>query len=490
MANGSRKTFLFLPPFTDGRKVSKRELELHDSNARSHAAARSSLRRRLVRAPRTGAEAVGFQPLKATRRRPKSDPRTATNPRDDDRPQLLDAGRLVARVPRVVTAAPDPFATFPISADPKIALHAQYFHVLWTGLAAQATPPTQLQCRVRDISVQKIVRDCLHDQLANDAFTAAIAMRMTSVHNVSISKIHANGLAGRALSKLSSHLHAGGTLDVHHFLPIMFLAAYEVYTQNFAGCRAHLTLLRRLNAQDVLDEYQMSFTHNLDIFCATTTLCKPIFPLEAPAHRIAPSKIDRVQVSALAFSKHHSLLGTVLTHTLIPLILDCVLAAELCREQCTVTNMAEFNRLNKSFVSRCVCLESALLCCFPATSEREACILAFLVWLSHLPIGILSTSASEVFTWLIPSRTHALSGRLRQWRGGDLELRYWVAATAVVFSEEQEAIDLYDQEIVPLRRSLGVDAGETERLLSSYLWMNGSDLKRCGAKSSAILFKT
>lgn len=335
------------------------------------------------------------------------------------------------------------------------------------------------------MSMQGIVRTCMQDKLAHDAFTAAIAMRMTSIHKIPGSKASADRSAGRAIAALRAQISSRKGLSAQLFLPIMFLAGYETYTYNFAGCRAHLKLLRDLNAQSVLDDFQMSYIHNLDVFCASITLCTPIFLANIP-NNATFTRSTQSDTAGTAFRKHRRLLGAILADELIPLIIDCAYAAKLCRQCFALTSMNEWNSLTKGVVRSCSSLTSKLLNCTPDTPEQEAVITALFIWLSHLPMGTLSASASEVFRRLIPSREQVLIEHVLQWGNTDLELRLWTAAVGLVFAVDTGAAEAFEKEVGDLSSTLGLDRPATEQLLDTYMWMNSSDLARCGGNSLSM----
>ena len=475
-----KKTFFFLPGFTDGRKVSRRELELINSQAKQHAASVSHASKRLVAKSKEATTAAKSFQSAAGEYVDDDDALVVHGSYHDHTvPSRRKQPRQVRRPCQRHYISPssgshDPFSTFPIQLNADATSSINYFRVLWSRLSFQAASTFALRQFAYKSSTTDIVQRCMQDQLLFDAFTAAVALRMITIHQYSTLQLRPARAAGNALTALRQQISSGVGMGPQHFLSILFLAAYEFYCNNFEGCRTHLRLLRDLGALEVFDGYILVFCRNLDAFSASSWLARPVFPSEPPQYTLMPPTGLYSLINRSSFPTYTSILGPKMIHIVIPLILDCADAAETCRQHAEAGSHA--GQLATETMERCGTLAHPVLGELPATPEKEACIIALLIWLSYMPIGVQWQTAREDYRRLLSAQEKGLLYRLKRWSEPSSELQLWVVAVGVVFSLDPEVTSWCSRQLHRLTAKLHID--DLMSTLRKFLWLENFELSK------------
>lgn len=363
----------------------------------------------------------------------------------------------------------DPFSALGIRIDSETAFLLRYFQTIWAQTAFQsATAGNQLQ-RFGQSETMQVIQRALADPLVSHAFLAAVAMRMTTVHNTDS---RAEQHAAAALCELRKSLGQEDHDTASTLLSILFLAAYETYCFNLEGTKTHLRALKRMSAETHLTGYLKTLCHHIDLFSASSSLSPPIF--SAP-RVIYPENSPHTTVGR-RFLEFAGSLGSKMS-AVIANIISCANVAEEYKLRAAQGGDLCLNI--QQFVTWSEALTYQLLDQMPGHLLKECCIIALLMWLSYLPVSIMASNGNappppgQNFLKVIPGRGSGLVKRLKA-STLDTHLHLWILAVGIVCAIDQDDTEFCAVEFTQLAHRL--DVSDVRDCLRQFLWLDNFDL--------------
>lgn len=432
-----------------------RERNLRIAQARSHAAKASYPihRRRLV------------QPSKRLLAAQRSNHKTRSVLSEE----FIDVSE--EEVPLTVTLTPssgshDPFGTYPVRIDQTSSATIKLFEVMWSRLAFTIPPSKDVRADAR-ASRMHLVRESMQDSLLMSSLNGALQNRRKVAHRGSAEP---RQYVATAVQLLRSRVDEGPGIAPSLFLPIMFLAHFEMHSANIAACKSHLRVLKQLGASSKFDCYAERFTRAIDSFCAMISLSRPVFD-DIP--RIDTLLLEDSAAASL-FDLHERSLGKSLVDT-ARCIVDCVRAVEMCRQR--VGQQSPVTPFMLRTGSRIYDLPHQLLMEMPGSAVKEACIIALGWWLLYAAHAAWELhrqfAAGEDARLLLHHWGPQLVKRL-----DDCEitsnLTLWFAASGMTFAASQDVFVSCAVKAATMASKLGIV--DIRQSLKQYLWIEAFNL--------------
>jgi hypothetical protein len=366
-----------------------------------------------------------------------------------------------------------PLSGFSLEVNGSVLRTFEYFTTIWSRTAFKSPMNEQGLMKNSESSVASLVQRVTADRLTAHAFLAAVAMRMATVHATrAAAELH----AATALQELRAMI-ASTSAPVDQIAPaILFLAAYETYCYNLAGARQHLRALQALGAPNILSSELQTLCQNIDLFTASSNLLPPVFP---PSHALTDTT-SATTAFGIAFHDFENILGAGMLHV-ITQIAQCVATAERLSttsgpRSITTTALSEIIATSET-------LTFQLLAQLPGSPLKEAAIIALLIWLSYLPVGVMTSAygraittnvTSPDFLKLVPGRGTSLVTRLRSC-SLNTPLELWILAVGIVCAVDRDDVEFCALAFASLGRALPILPQDLYATLRRFLWLRNID---------------
>ncbi|ETN44816.1 uncharacterized protein HMPREF1541_09691 [Cyphellophora europaea CBS 101466] len=484
---------LFIEYLAEGRS-SRRDRELLDAKARSHAARYAYQRSLLQRQRSRGSRGSSSNSSSSTRAGSKSsDVVTGSNSGRGGRsrsPQHQAAALIEAAGLRqegsdlpeqflvldedqqfthdMLGRATSPPHSYPVSLDSNRLRAIEYFPELWSRWAADVIPNRAQRQVATDTAVSSIVRRCLTDELHMTAFIAYVLQRAPAVD---VSKVFLLQMAGKALAELRARIEGGNATLEEVVWPIIFLAHFELFGSKSVGAgRAHLKAVVELGGMEYLDEVTKVYIRRMDRGWWSdypSIFLSPLSP-QRQWEKLVP-KVPEDDVAGSGFLDHADMLGEDLVN-LLPSVVDCVRAGVLCKDR--VLRGLENEVLQNKVIRKCQALMDTLRQWLPAEPEKMACIYPAMIWLQYTTwvMRDLATKASSSVDAYRNVTSHAHANLLRcvEQSSQAHEMLLWAAVMGITTSADEVARVLYASRGLSLARSL--DVVDLRDSWKRYIW--------------------
>lgn len=352
--------------------------------------------------------------------------------------------------------------------DASTASALSYFQLVWTSRAFHSATTHGTGERTNAEAGRALLSDAMRDSLLFHSLVAAVMMRMATVHKT---RLQAEYHAAVAMARLRDRIVDDVGEQSSLVMPMLFLAAYQVYCADLDGSRTHLQALQRMNATDQLSGYAKSLCHRIDLFSASSSLQSPVF-----AHSLKSCLLqDRRSPSSRGFGAYDCILGRQLL-TIINSIARCSDVAQ--RSKLRDPQPDDVCVTAREIAAWSEDLTYHLLEEMSGSISKQSCVIALLMWLSYLPNIILRNDLAEAvpsseFLKVMPARGAALAFRLKQCILST-KLDLWILATGIVCSIEKADVKYCALEFARLGRSLTI-TNVKEQLFGSFLSLDGFD---------------
>lgn len=455
--------------------ASKREVEIIDAARRAYIARRWHSKQRhtenaALRRSTSEQQSIEYKYRGIPTSGVSHHPTSHTNATLDQQSRQMTDTAITILPPQVRWSSLDPFNASGFSLDPNAASVLQYFQLTWAHTAFRPARTCQHPSIIADQEPFQVMRYMQNDSLVTHAFLAAVAMRMTTVHNV---QSKAAEHASRALTELRRLIGFEIANSDRILLTILFLAAFETYCFNIDGTRAHLQALRLMNAQNRLTGYFRDLCQHVDLFSAAAALTVPIFP---PPRVTSLLEYTELNVGSGFFEIDE--LAEADMREVIRNVISCAVAAEQYKEQARTGR--QIQQQAQDIVTQSESLQYQLLHQLPGSEIKQACIIALLMWLSYLPVSIMTTNDHSVSGYgkdllkIIPGRGTWLVNRLKACSPLSTHLHLWILAVGVICAVDAEDTGFCATEFVKLARRLSITNVQT--CLRRFLWLDDFDL--------------
>ena len=169
----------------------------------------------------------------------------------------------------------------------------QYFTSRWKPFACKCDVDTPLciwpgdidsaHCPEHILTVNDIVRNCLHNKMHMYALIATCAGRIRSVEKDIVQHIDSpEKYMGKAISLLRNFLREYPVIDEQVVIDVYFLSTFEFYLKNYGGAQIYLRIIKSmvesLGGFTHMGEYARRLCWNGDISVALEHPSQPILP--------------------------------------------------------------------------------------------------------------------------------------------------------------------------------------------------------------------
>jgi hypothetical protein len=304
-------------------------------------------------------------------------------------PSLLPSNPLVGT--KYTTSLPGQyfgsFAFTNVEYDEMVHRSIQYFTSDWKPFACKCDVDTPLfkwpgkidsaHCSEHILSMNEIVRRCLHDKMHMYSLIATCARRIRSVDKDIVEHIdNAEMYMARAINLLRNFLKETPVIDEQVIIDIYFLSTFEFYIKNYNGAQIYLRIIKSmveiLGGFRYMGEYARRLCWNGDISVALEHPSQPILPpIWTPQPTITSAKEQTVLegTAALtdgmgsAFQEHKDFLSP----ELLAIVAEICSNAKLLKS--TITTESHLD--TQTVFERGTSLLHRLLSCGPNSERRD-----------------------------------------------------------------------------------------------------------------------
>lgn len=312
------------------------------------------------------------------------------------------------------------FAFTNVEYDEAVHRSIQYFTSDWKPFACKCDVDTPLckwpgkidsaHCPEHILSINEIVRRCLHNKMHMYALIATCAGRIRSVDKDIVEHIdHPEMYMAKAISLLRNFLKEYPVIDEQVIIDVYFLSTFEFYLKNYSGAQIYLRIIKSmvesLGGFRHMGEYARRLCWNGDISVALEHPSQPILPPIWTPQPVTTSAKDQVVldgISALAdgmgsaFQQHKD----ILSPALLDIVVDICSNAKLLQS----AKKPEFNLNTQTIFERGTALLHRLLSCGPdsegrhdlASLREDVCRYALALWVWNIFIRGAATIGVDI----------------------------------------------------------------------------------------------
>lgn len=320
------------------------------------------------------------------------------------------------------------FAFTNVEYDEVVHRSIQYFTSDWKPFACKCDVDTPLckwpgkidsaYCPEHILSINEIVRRCLHNKMHMYALIASCAGRIRSVDKDIVEHIdHPEMYMAKAINLLRNFLKEYPVIDEQIIIDVYFLSTFEFYLKNYSGAQIYLRIIKSmvesLGGFRHVGEYTRRLCWNGDISVALEHPSQPILPPIWTPQPVASGGKDQVVldgISVLAdgmgssFQQHKDFLSP----GLLDIVVDICSTAKLLKS----AKKPEFNPNTQTIFERGTALLHRLLSSGPDLEGRrdlpslkqDCCRYALALWVwnifirgaAHVDVNIDYAASTDV----------------------------------------------------------------------------------------------
>lgn len=300
------------------------------------------------------------------------------------------------------------FAFTNVEYDEMVHRSIQYFTSDWKPFACKCDVDTPLckwpgkinstHCPEHILSINEIVRRCLHDKMHMYALIASCAGRIRSVDKDIVEHIdNAEMYMARAINLLRNFLKESPVIDEQVIIDVYFLSTFEFYIKNYSGAQIYLRIIKSmvevLGGFHYMGEYARRLCWNGDISVALEHPSQPILPPIWTPQPIMTSRKEQTVLDGTAaltdnmgsaFQQHEDFLSP----ELLAIVAEICSNAKLIQSATTT----EFHLNTQTIFERGTALLHRLLACGPNSEARrdavalkeDCCRYAMALWVWNI----------------------------------------------------------------------------------------------------------
>lgn len=419
------------------------------------------------------------------------------------------------------------FAFAGVEYDDTVHQSIQYFTSNWKPFACKCDVDTPLctwpgkdnssHCPEHILSINEIVRRCLHDKMHMYALIATCAGRIRSVDKDIVEHIDRPEMyMAKAINLLRNFLRECPIIDEQIVIDVYFLSTFEFYLKNYSGAQIYLRIIKSmvesLGGFRYLGEYARRLCWNGDISVALENPSPPILPqiwTPQPLTMSATAQMGSEGVPALpdgmgsGFQHHRDFLSIELLATV----------AEICSDAKVLkaAKTAHFTLDTQTIFERGTALLRRLLASGPYAEARrdlrslkeECCRYALALWVWNVFIRGAANTAVDGSHLASTDVTDARQMRpiiVKQLKkqifracqyanestidGVQYRLRLWILGVGISGAEPGKVRDWYTDKFLHFAKVLDIRTIEqVANVFSDYLYLDRFEfhnMKRLG----------
>lgn len=312
------------------------------------------------------------------------------------------------------------FAYTDVEYDDMVHRSIQYFTSDWKPFACKCDVDTPLctwpgkinspRCPEHILSINEIVRKCLHNKMHMYALVATCAGRIRSVDKDIVEHIQRPEMyMAKAINLLRNFLKEYPVIDEQVIIDVYFLSTFEFYLKNYSGAQIYLRIIRSmaesLGGFGCLGEYARRLCWNGDISVALENPSQPILPPIWTPQPITPRPSNQTTLEDLpvltnnmgsAFQNHKDFLSPELLAIVAEICSNANLLKSARTAQSTLTTQMIFE-CGTSFLHRLLSCGSNMEASRDINSMKEDCCrYALALWVWNIFIRDASNMATDI----------------------------------------------------------------------------------------------
>jgi hypothetical protein len=260
------------------------------------------------------------------------------------------------------------FAFTGVEYDDMVHRSIQYFTSDWKPFACKCDVDTPLctwpgkvnssHCPEHILSINEIVRKCLHNKMHMYALITTCAGRIRSVDNDIVEHIDRPEMyMAKAINLLRNFLREYPVIDEQVIIDVYFLSTFEFYLKNYNGAQIYLRIIKSmvesLGGFSCMGEYARRLCWNGDISIALENPSHPILSQIWTPQPITTSLIKQMTLKGTAvlsdnmgsaFQHHKDFLSVELLAVVAEICSNATLIKSARTAQCTLTTQMIFER--------------------------------------------------------------------------------------------------------------------------------------------------